>query len=91
MKPRSPGHHTIAPLRLPNFAADGLADLPVQLDQAGVDGLHGALAGGADERGDFVKVGLRDEDGRVGVGCGHDCCKDSCRIRQDRAPKLIVV
>lgn len=36
------GHHAIAPLRLPDFAAEGLADLPIQLDQAGVDDLHGA-------------------------------------------------
>jgi hypothetical protein len=54
-------------LRLPDFAADGLADLPVKLNQGGVDGLYGALAGGADERGDFAKVGLR-----VSVGFNFD-------------------
>ena len=78
------GHHAIAPLRLPDFAADGLADLPpVKLDQGGVDGLHGALAGDADEGRDVVKVGLRDEGRKGGVGCSHDCSKDSCRIRRD--------
>ncbi len=30
-------YHTIPPLRLLNLAADGLADLPIQLDQGGVD------------------------------------------------------
>ena len=60
-------HHAIAPLRLLNFAAEALANLPVQINPAGVNGLHRALPGGGDEGGDFLEIGLVNR--RWFIGC----------------------
>jgi len=49
-------HHAVAPFRGGDLAADPLADLPVQLDQGGVDRLHRALPGADDQLRDGGEV-----------------------------------
>jgi hypothetical protein len=51
--------HTIAPFSRSNFLADDLADLPVQVNQRGVNGLNGALLGAGNELNDVGKCGGR--------------------------------
>ena len=51
-------HYAITLLRLLDLAADGLAKLPVRIDQDGVDGMHRALPGGGNACDDFLKTGL---------------------------------
>jgi hypothetical protein len=41
-------HRTIAPLGGLNFPANGLADLPVEVNQGRVHGLHGIVARSVD-------------------------------------------
>ncbi|MNQ57957.1 hypothetical protein D3C85_721290 [compost metagenome] len=48
-------HHPITPLRRFNLAADVGPNLPVQLYQLGVDGLHGAMSRGHNQLGNFTE------------------------------------
>jgi hypothetical protein len=50
-----PVDHTVAPLGRRDPAADVLADLPVQVDQRGVDGQVGALPRGVNQADDGVE------------------------------------
>jgi hypothetical protein len=56
-------HHAIAPLGASDLAADLLADLPVEIDQGGVDCLISSLACGGDEFENFTEGTFR-------RGCG---------------------
>ena len=52
-------HHSFTPFGAGDFPAQVLADLPVEVDENGIDRLVGALAGGGDEIEDLVEVGGR--------------------------------
>jgi hypothetical protein len=50
-------HHAIAPFCCLDLIADVSTDLPVQVNQCGIDGLIGVLTGGGDQVDDFGKSG----------------------------------
>ena len=65
-------HFTITPLRLGNLLADGLANLPIQIDQRGVDRLHRAQACSHNPLRYFGEISRqRFQRGQWGKGWGH--------------------
>jgi len=55
-KPSKLIDHTRTPFGGLDFSADGLPDLPIEVDQLDIDRLEGALAGGLDEAKHFIEI-----------------------------------
>ena len=50
-------NHAIAPFGSSNSLADALTNVPIEINQRGVDGLIRSLPGGSDELDNFLKTG----------------------------------
>jgi len=66
-----PVHHSVAPFRSFNLAADDFTHLPVKINQGGIDIPKGSLTGGGDELDYLRECGFffcGSETMRIGLG-----------------------